>query len=321
MSGRRKPTVVSLFAGCGGSSLGYRWAGFRELLAVDFDPDAVATFSLNFPEVTVWRRDIREITGRMIARETGLRKGRLDVLDGSPPCQGFSMSVKGTRDVVDPRNDLSFEFLRLVDELRPRAFIMENVRGMVLGKMRGVFKEVMREARGIGYQVECRMLDAMHYGVAQSRRRLIWIGGRDGPPAWPEPRGRPITVQEVWADLPKQDMPLWQRDSFMRWAWYRTEYGGCLAEYHPRGSAYNKLKVHPGRPCFTITRVHNIMHYAEPRYLSPMELKRVCSYPDDFRFDIPGALERHNAVERMGESVPPRFMEAIARAVKKGMLV
>ena len=95
MSG--KPTVISTFAGCGGSSLGYKWAGFQELLAIEWDDNAVETFKLNFPEVPMWKRDMKAVTGKEILDFTGLKPGDLDILDGSPPCQGFS--VIGKRDV------------------------------------------------------------------------------------------------------------------------------------------------------------------------------------------------------------------------------
>src|SRR3990167_6277348 len=97
-------TVISTFAGCGGSSLGYKLAGFKELLAIDFDKNAVETFKLNFPDVPVWQEDITKVASFDMLSFTGLKKGELDVLDGSPPCQGFSMA--GKRKVSDPRNKL-----------------------------------------------------------------------------------------------------------------------------------------------------------------------------------------------------------------------
>ena len=89
MNGNKSPTVISLFAGCGGSSLGYKMAGFEELLAIDFDENAVKTFKLNFPEVPIWLKDITQIKGKDILGFCSIKEGELDVLDGSPPCQGF----------------------------------------------------------------------------------------------------------------------------------------------------------------------------------------------------------------------------------------
>ena len=106
------PTVVSLFAGCGGSSLGYSMAGFRELLAVEWDEHAVETFKANFPDVPVWQGDIAELSIEECLRLTGLQPGELDVLDGSPPCQGFSTA--GRRKMDDGRNQLFQEYVRLL---------------------------------------------------------------------------------------------------------------------------------------------------------------------------------------------------------------
>ena len=96
--------MISLFAGCGGSSLGYSMAGYRELLAVEWDDHAVETFKLNFPDVPVWHGDIAELSVEECLRLAGLRPGQLDVLDGSPPCQGFSTA--GKRKIDDGRNQL-----------------------------------------------------------------------------------------------------------------------------------------------------------------------------------------------------------------------
>ena len=108
-----KPTVISTFAGCGGSSLGYRLAGFRELLAVEWDDNAVATFKMNFPDVPVYHGDIARLTGaECMNLAGGIKPRELDVLDGSPPCQGFSTA--GKRKFDDPRNSLFREFARLI---------------------------------------------------------------------------------------------------------------------------------------------------------------------------------------------------------------
>jgi DNA (cytosine-5)-methyltransferase 1 len=199
----KKPSVVSLFAGCGGSSLGYSWAGFKELLAIDFDKNAVEVFKLNFPSVPVWERDIKMVTGKEILEACRLKRGALDVLDGSPPCQGFSTS--GRRDINDPRNDLFLEYVRLIDELRPKVFVMENVGGMVKGKMKGRFIEIMKTLKALPYQVKCRLMNAKYYNVPQSRARLIWIGVRNDlgkEPSFPTPQRNVIPVKAALAGLP-----------------------------------------------------------------------------------------------------------------------
>src|SRR3990167_11332848 len=103
-----KPTFISIFSGTGGSSLGYYWAGFKELLAIDFDLHAVQCFQLNFPDVPIWHKSVCDITGQEILDFCGIKHSELDIFDGSPPCQGFSML--GSRKVQDPRNKLFMDY-------------------------------------------------------------------------------------------------------------------------------------------------------------------------------------------------------------------
>jgi DNA (cytosine-5)-methyltransferase 1 len=171
------PTVISLFAGCGGSSLGYSMAGYRELLAVEWDDHAVETFKLNFSDVPVWHGDIAKLSVDECLKITGLKPGELDVLDGSPPCQGFSTA--GKRKMDDGRNQLFREYVRLLQGLKPKVFVMENVSGMVKGKMKLIFADILRELRASGYHVSARLMNAMYFGVPQSRQRIIIIGVRE----------------------------------------------------------------------------------------------------------------------------------------------
>ena len=158
-----KPTIISLFSGCGGSSLGYKLAGFKELLAVDFDKNSVETFKLNFPNIPIWQKDIKEITGKEILNYCKLKIGELDVLDSSPPCQGFSQAGNGK--ITDSRNDLFLEFSRLVKELKPKIFLMENVSGQIKGNMKGRFNEILKELNSLGYKVKVKLMNTKYYQV------------------------------------------------------------------------------------------------------------------------------------------------------------
>ena len=155
---RNAPTVVSLFAGCGGSSLGYSMAGYRELLAVEWDDHAVETFKANFPDVPVFHGDIAKLPVEEALRITGLKPMELDVLDGSPPCQGFSTA--GKRKMDDGRNQLSREYIRLLRGLQPKVLIMENVSGKVKGKMQLIFVEILKELKASGYHVSAQLMNA-----------------------------------------------------------------------------------------------------------------------------------------------------------------
>lgn len=192
-------TVVSLFSGCGGSSLGYRLAGYRELLAVEWDKGAVTAFRRNFPGVPAYEGDVHSLADADALRLAGVAPGQLDMLDGSPPCQGFSTA--GKRRFGDSRNRLFEDYVRLLGAFRPRAFVMENVSGLRKGKMRIVFAEMTLALKAAGYRVSCRELNAWWYGVPQDRRRLIWIGVREDlgiAPSHPSPTvRRPTTVAEA----------------------------------------------------------------------------------------------------------------------------
>ena len=288
MSG--KPTVISTFAGCGGSSLGYKWAGFEELLAIEWDDNAVETFKLNFPDVPIWKRDMREVTGKEILDFTGLKPGELDIFDGSPPCQGFSMA-RGKRDTSDDRNDLSYELIRFINELQPRVFVMENVPGMVRGKMRGKFKKLIKALKDTGYNVKCKMLNSMHYEVPQSRERLIFIGVKNRKPVYPKPSNKIISVKNAI-----------KRDGYIE---YRANYSKGDVSF--RISNFDK-------PCLTITTKNywNI----QPKTFTAKELKILSSFPQDFIFK--GSLE--NQWKRIGNAVMPKFMEHIAKTIKTEIL-
>lgn len=190
-------TYLSTFAGCGGSSLGYKWAGGIGVAAVEFDRNAAETYRRNFPGVPVLERDIATVTAEELLALTGLSIGALDVLDGSPPCQGFSTA--GKRRFDDPRNTLFREYVRLVHGLQPRVFVMENVSGMVKGKMKLAFKAIMETLKDTGYTVRCKLLNAMYFNVPQSRQRLIWIGVRPDigrEPTFPKAQGRPADIHQ-----------------------------------------------------------------------------------------------------------------------------
>ena len=306
-------TVVSLFAGCGGSSLGYSMAGFRELLAVEWDDNAVETFKLNFPGVPVYHGDIAKLSVEECLSLTGLEPGQLDVLDGSPPCQGFSTA--GKRNLDDPRNGLFREYVRLLRGLRPKVFVMENVSGMIKGKMKLVFAEAMRELKASGYKVSARLMNAMYFHVPQSRQRLIFIGVREDvgkEPSHPVAQAGPITVREGWRGLSVDPAELQLTPLYARY-WHQSRPGGSLGKL----KATKRLTF--DRPSYTIVKTEGnggLYHPAECRMLHLSEFKRIASYPDDYAF----SGSRKDWQERIGNSVPPLFMRAIARHIRQELL-
>lgn len=286
----RRPTVISTFAGCGGSSLGYKLAGFRELLAVEWDDNAVETFKLNFPDVPVFHGDIAKLTGAECMKLAGVKVGELDILDGSPPCQGFSTA--GKRKWDDLRNSLFKEFARLLVELQPKVFVMENVTGMVKGCMKQAYLTIIATLRDCGYRCKGEVLNAMYFNVPQSRERVIIIGVRNDlgiEPSHPKPQTRPAPLREI----------------------------------APDARASRSQKINPWIPSsqsictITKTPFDGIIQTATgTRPLNGSELRRVGSFPDSFLFI--GGLS--NQWARIGNSVPPNLMRAIAEHIKNKIL-
>jgi DNA (cytosine-5)-methyltransferase 1 len=182
--------VASTFSGCGGSCLGYRMAGFKVVWANEFVPAAQDSYRANMSSDAVLDgRDIKVVQAEEILQATGLARGELDLLDGSPPCQAFSMAghrekgwgqKKTYEHGAQQCNEKLFdEFIRLLRGLQPRTFVAENVSGLVKGTAKGWFIEVLRALKGCGYRVSARLLDAQWLGVPQMRQRIIFVGVRE----------------------------------------------------------------------------------------------------------------------------------------------
>jgi DNA (cytosine-5)-methyltransferase 1 len=208
MSDGSRPIAIDLFCGAGGLSEGLRQAGFDTRVGVDFDPNAIATFKLNHPEAETIFGDVANVTGEQLKRLAGT--DAIDLIAGGPSCQGFSTHGKRMQD--DPRNFLFKHFVRLVDEVRPRMFLMENVKGM-LTYSKGAFRHLIEAAfREIGYRTDFDTVCAADYGVPQMRHRVLFIGTReDGiqltlPTPTHGPGLKPyVTLNDAIGDLPLLD--------------------------------------------------------------------------------------------------------------------
>lgn len=326
---KNKPTVISLFAGCGGSSLGYKMAGYRELLAIDFEENAIATFRKNF-RCKALQADIRETTGRDIMKLCGIKKGGLDVLDGSPPCQGFSRSnVKNKRRIRDPRNNLVLRFIELVEEIQPKVFIMENVMGMAQGKAKGLFIGYMKKMKEMNYRVKCKLMNAMYYGVPQSRRRAIFMGVRNDlkkEPIYPKLSNRFIAVADALRNIKNSKEELaWAKkitsSDLCKKYMALVKQGESASKYHPRKLWFNFQRIDGDKPSFCVLKLiskggSNLIHPYEDRNITIAELKVLHSFPGDFVFT--GGYTQQWA--RIGNSVPPLMMRAIAKTIRKEIL-
>lgn len=210
VAGDGRPTAIDLFAGAGGLSLGLRDAGFRILVGADSDPLAVESHEANIGGLG-YRGDLADVD-ELLELLTGWGIHTVDLIAGGPPCQAFSRAGRsrlrklvseGERSAKDHRAHLWTSYVRVVEALRPRAVLMENVPDLAGWDDGAVLIGFLESLRGLGYVVEARILEAWRYGVPQHRSRLFLVGLRDaGPFAWPEPVDRIPTVRDAIEDLP-----------------------------------------------------------------------------------------------------------------------
>ncbi|NEP12072.1 MAG: DNA cytosine methyltransferase [Symploca sp. SIO2C1] len=214
----KRPVAIDLFAGAGGFSLGIEQAGFDVALAVEQDPIHAAVYAFNFPQTKVLCKDVAQLSSQEIqqalaklATDKRLQHNQIDLVIGGPPCQGFSNI--GKRRLDDVRNNLVFEFCRLVKELQPRYFVMENVSGLCQKRYQPLFQELLNQFKAAGYAITepVQVLNAASFGIPQKRRRLFVLGAQlgVGKLAYPEPKlsqkSQYLTVRDAIADLPNLD--------------------------------------------------------------------------------------------------------------------
>jgi DNA (cytosine-5)-methyltransferase 1 len=325
-------SVISTFSGGGGSSCGYKMAGFRVLLASEFIEGARETYTANFPETPVDPRDIRKVDPEEWLERLELAPGDLDILDGSPPCASFSTSgkreagwgkVKTYSETAQRTDDLFFEYARMLRALRPKVMIAENVAGLVKGTAKGYFQKIMRELRSCGYNVRAQVLDAQWLGVPQQRQRLIFVGVREDlglPPEFPKPFPYRYTVKDALEGLSDPKNPEEKGVGIDRYAigaeWRRLKIGEKSDKY------LNLIKAHPGKPSPCVTQTGatasaaSVTHPWECRKFSIPELKRISSFPDDFV--LRGSYAQN--YERLGRSVPPVMMSQVATVTRDKVL-
>jgi DNA (cytosine-5)-methyltransferase 1 len=334
-------TMVSTFSGCGGACLGYELAGFDLLWANEFVEEARTTYAANHPHVHLDGRDIRKVSGAEILETIGLKRGELDLLEGSPPCASFSRAgskekgwgvVKKYSDTEQRADDLFFEFSRLVDEIQPRVFVAENVAGLVQGKAIGYFKLILSELKSKGYEVTAKVLDASWLGVPQARHRLIFIGVRNDlvaqgiRPAYP----KPFAYRYSMADVIDSTSPTAKPTTV------DPETGESISlEGYAVGEEYDKLPLgvksdkyfqlirpRPDKPVHTITATGGqvgaaaVVHPTQKRTFTLEEVRRLSSFPADFV--LTGSYRQR--YERIGRSVPPLMAKAIGDVIRDEIL-
>jgi DNA (cytosine-5)-methyltransferase 1 len=189
MKGSIRPVGVDLFCCAGGMSLGFEQAGFDVIAAVDVEKIHIETHQKNFPNCQTWCTDLSKASGTQLRHEAGIGDKQIDVVFAGPPCQGFSLI--GKRQPSDPRNLLLHDLARLIVELSPYYFVVENVAGIMVGEAKHVLDEFIRILEAGGYCVvkPIQVLDAAQFGVPQRRRRVFVLGYIEGAttPQYPKP--------------------------------------------------------------------------------------------------------------------------------------
>ncbi|MGB1491114.1 MAG: DNA cytosine methyltransferase, partial [Candidatus Poseidoniaceae archaeon] len=344
-------TVLDLFSGCGGLSVGFEQAGFKVIAGVDYDEAALNTFKHNHRgshaiHLDLSKDDAMEQIRTRIGYET-----QIDLIAGGPPCQGFSLT--GPRKLKDKRNKLYMSMLSAVKEFSPSAFLIENVRGMA-GLYQGkVLKDIVTQFDKAGYNVEHRILNAADYGVPQVRNRLFIVGIRKdiGNFEFPESTHRQsdwVTCEEAISDLPTLENDLGSNESKYEGApisdFQRKLRGSCNVLYNHLGTRHTELvksviaqvpeggnhkdlppgvgesrkfneawtRYHSQRPSRTIDTGHrNHFHYRWNRVPTVRENARLQSFNDEFEFL--GTKTQQN--RQVGNAVPPLLARALGRQI------
>lgn len=318
--------VVSLFAGGGGSSTGYRMAGGKVLAINEFIPEAINTYKANWPTTHIIPGDIRKISGQDILDAIGKGVGDLDLLDGSPPCSAFSTAgsrdkgwgkIKKYSDASQGNvEDLFFDYIRVLRDVRPKVFVAENVSGLAKGVAKGYLNQILRELRASGYEVACKILDAQWLGVPQKRARTIFVGIRSD--LWkseykgrlhPRPKKDNPTLKQAFENLIFTDEDKTQTD-ISRYASYKLLVELKEGEQHKK--RFNLVKSSRHKSCNCITATTGCLSAAAPRHwdnraFTVAEVKRIMSVPDDYI--LTGTYQQK--VERLGRMVAPFMMKEI----------
>jgi len=340
----RKPelTAIDLFAGAGGLTEGLKQAGFRVIGAVEMNALAVETYQMNHPKVRLWHRDIRTLSGADIRRGLRIDKGDLDLLAGCPPCQGFSTmrTLNGGRIIDDVRNDLVFQFLRLIEELAPKTILMENVPGLASDRRMSIVRRVLRR---LGYQSECSVLDAADFGVPQRRRRMILFAsrskslkirrrsiprttvrdaiyslpkaGNSGDPLHDLPERRGANVMALIRDIPKDGGS-------------RTDLGpdrqlACHIQCDGFKDVYGRMSWDSVAPtittgCFNPSK-GRFLHPAEDRNITLREAALLQTFPPEYRFSL--RKGKTHAAVLIGNALPPLFIRCQAELIARKLRV
>lgn len=340
-------TAIDLFCGCGGLSYGFEKAGFDILLGIDNDSMALKAFETNHKGSMSICGDITHITYQDNIKSL-IGDKKIDLIIGGPPCQGMSLS--GFRQFDDPRNKLYLSYIRLVDEIRPQAFVIENVPGLVALFSGAIKDSILKKFSDMGYKVSCKILCAADYGVPQNRKRVIFVGLKDKEYAFPKEQDNIVTCEMAISDLHPLESELGKeiddyfippQNEFQRLMRKNSDkvYNHIAAKHSdkvkhiislvPDGCNYKSLpqefkntrnfhvawtRFSSNKPAPTIDTGHrHHFHYKYNRVPTVRECARIQSFPDDFIF----MGNKTQQFRQVGNAVPPLMAQCLAENLIK----
>ena len=327
--------VISLFSGCGGLDLGFEQAGFEVPVANEFDPTIYETFKVNHPNTHLVEGDIRKVTREDIEPYIS---GDIDGIIGGPPCQSWS-EAGALRGIDDDRGQLFFDYIRILNEFKPKFFLAENVSGMLANRHNEAVKNIFKLFEDAGYQVSMTLVNAKDYGVAEERKRVFYIGFRkDLNINFTFPRGSTaddhtkLTLRDIIWDLQYTAVPAGEKNHHNPEAINNNEY--FIGAFSPIFMSRNRVKdwdeqaytvqasgrqcqLHPQAP--KMVKVDkNLYKFVEGkehlyRRMTIREVARVQGFPDDFKYIY---TNTNNAYKMIGNAVPVNLAYEIAVAIK-----
>lgn len=314
--------VLSCFSCGGGSTMGYKLAGYEVIGAVEIDPEMAAIYKANHHPKWLFNMPIQEFN-KLPDKDIPEDFFNIDILDGSPPCSSFSMA--GSREkkwgkkshfregqAEQHLDDLFFDFIATAKRLQPKVVIAENVKGLIQGNAKGYVKQIFQGFKDAGYSVQLFLLNAALMGVPQRRERTFFVANRLGKKIKLEFSEKPISIKESFLlvkDDFSENLPPVAND-----LWRRTKIGNSFKEVHPKGSWFGHIKLDPNQPAPTAVSGSPQYSWYSPRYLNNIECSRIQSFPDDYNFLTA------KASYVCGMSVPPFMMQRIADQVYKQLL-
>lgn len=324
------PTVISTFAGPGGSSIGYERAGFDVRAALDCAPGKfsnaiVPTYKKNHPDTEHVTQDARETLAGDLLDAAGLSRGEVDVIDGSPPCSPFSGANTKT-DWGDHKSGTLFDrYTYFIKEIQPRTFVAENVPDLAQGKTKGYYKRLCENLRDAGYNLHVQNIDAAYLGAAHHRRRLMFIGVREdiGTPPTIEPTSRPTTVREAYkgvnnsnTDITKAKKRLERSENYKNYC--KMKPGQSLDDLMDKPYGFTHHRLHWRKPAPTMPAGSgNIMvHPDDDRGTTVPEYARLIGVPDSY--NLPDNFG--HAKECIVRCLPPCLTKIIANQLQAKVL-